>query len=160
MSPACKHDPAGDGTPLHQRVPFRRLRERQDTADERLDRTGGEEMQRHLHVLERGIAGSGNANAPHDDGAGSSSTGRAPILPSTTTVACCAHDRKLSRKVPVTTFSSTTSAPCLAVTPHTSALNFNSGLMMTSSAPAARTISALACEHVTESTRACTLFAT
>ena len=41
---------------------------------------------------------------------GSSSTGRAPILPSTTTVACCAHERRLSPNVPVTTFSSTTSA--------------------------------------------------
>ena len=74
---------------------------------------------------------------------GSISTGRAPILPSTTTVALCAAERRLSPNVPVTTFSSTTSAPCLPVRRHTSRLNFRSGLTMTSSAPACRTSAAL-----------------
>src|SRR6478672_7474466 len=70
MSPPRKYNATGDGTPLHQRVPRRRLRERQDAADEWLDRAGGEEMQRHMHVLERRIAGTGDANSPHDDEAG------------------------------------------------------------------------------------------
>ena len=67
---------------------------------------------------------------------GSISTGRAPILPSTTTVAFCAAERRLSPNVPVTTFSRITSAPCLPVSRHTSALNFRSGRTTISSAPA------------------------
>src|SRR5262245_7914399 len=70
ISPALQHDAAADRPLLHQRMAFGRLWKRQHAADERLHRLGGEQVQRHAHVLEGRVAGPGDANAPHDYEAG------------------------------------------------------------------------------------------
>ena len=132
-----EHDAAGDVALLHQRVAFGRLRERQHAADERLHRAGGEEMQRDVHVVERRVAGTGDADAPHDDEAGIDlDRPRADIAEHHHESHSARTERRLSPNVPVTTFSSITSTPCLPVSRQTSPLNFRSGLTMISSAPA------------------------
>src|SRR5216683_7064815 len=70
MSPALQHDAPADRAALEQGVTFRSLRERQDAPDARRDRLGGEEMERGVHVLEGRVAGTGDADAPHDHEAG------------------------------------------------------------------------------------------
>src|SRR6266852_268733 len=70
MSPALQHDASADRAALQQGVSLRGLRERQDAPDARRDRLDGEEMQRGVHVLEGRVAGTGDADAAHDDEAG------------------------------------------------------------------------------------------
>src|SRR5262245_3611489 len=70
MSPSLEHDAANDRAPFHHGVALRRARELQHRSNERLDRAGGEEMERDLDVLVGGVAGARDADAPDDHEAG------------------------------------------------------------------------------------------
>src|SRR5258707_6936705 len=66
ISPPIEHDAPRDGAPFHQGMAFARLREPKDAADERLDGSGREQMQRDVYVLVGCIAGTADADAPRD----------------------------------------------------------------------------------------------
>ena len=149
-SPPGEDDAADDLALLHHGVAFGHARERQHGADERPDRAGGEQMQRDLARPCRSRCRSRRCGcAARSRGRDRSRRAWRRCCPSTTTTAFCATERRLSPNVSETTFSSTTSTPCLPVRRQTSPENFRSGLTMTSSAPAWLTISAFSSELVT-----------